>query len=72
MPAHRQANVQVRGALGALREILGKGTVTIWETWMYSLSSIFPSYQPFEFMVQAPGAFVALGLMLCVLNVIGD
>jgi len=60
------------GALGALREILGKGTVTIWETWMYSLSSIFPSYQPFEFMVQAPGAFVALGLMLCVLNVIGD
>ncbi len=60
------------GALGALREILGKGTVTVWETWMFNLSSIFPSFQPFDFMVQAPGAFVALGLMLCVLNVIGD
>ena len=60
------------GALGALREILGKGTVTVWETWMFNLTSVFPAFQPFDFMVQAPGAFVALGLMLCVLNVIGD
>ena len=59
-------------ALGALREVLGNGTVTVWGSWMFDLASLFPSFQPFEFMVQAPGAFVALGLMLCVLNVVGD
>ena len=33
--------------------------------------SIWPSFQPFDFMVQAPGAFVCLGLMLCVMNLVG-
>ncbi|MFO7560121.1 MAG: electron transport complex subunit E [Desulfobacterales bacterium] len=60
------------GALGALREILGNGTVTIWGDLGYNLTSIFPSFQPFEFMVQAPGAFIGLGLMLCAINIIGD
>ena len=30
-----------------------------------------PSFQPFSFMVEAPGAFVCLGLMLCVMNMFG-
>ena len=60
------------GALGAVREILGKGSVTLWGDLGYSLTSVFPSFQPFEFMVQAPGAFIGLGLMLCAINAIGD
>ncbi|MFC1896814.1 electron transport complex subunit RsxE [Thermodesulfobacteriota bacterium] len=51
-------------ALGALREILGSGT-------FYGTQVFGPSFQPFEFMVQAPGAFVCLGLMLCVMNLLG-
>jgi len=60
------------GALGAFREILGKGSLTIWGDLGYNLASVFPSFQPFEFMVQAPGAFIGLGLMLCAINAIGD
>ncbi|TES93340.1 MAG: electron transport complex subunit RsxE, partial [Desulfobacteraceae bacterium] len=30
------------------------------------------SFQPFTFMVEAPGAFVCLGLMLCVMNMMGS
>jgi electron transport complex protein RnfE len=60
------------GALGAFREILGKGSLTIWGDLGYNLTSVFPSFQPFEFMVQAPGAFIGLGLMLCAINAIGD
>ncbi len=53
-------------ALGGLREIFGKGTLTVWGDMAYTL---FPaSYEPFNFMVQAPGAFVCLGLMLCIMN----
>ncbi len=59
-------------ALGAIREILGKGSLTIWGDLGYNLTSMFPSFQPFEFMVQAPGAFIGLGLMLCAINAIGD
>jgi electron transport complex protein RnfE len=51
-------------ALSAFREVLGNGT--------FLGKSVFgPSFQPFSFMVEAPGAFVALGLMLCVMNVLG-
>ncbi len=57
-------------ALGALREILGNGTLTIWGDLGYNLTSVFPSFQPFAFMLQAPGAFIGLGLMLCVINAI--
>lgn len=60
------------GALGAVREVLGNGSVTIWGDLSYHLTSIFPSYQPFAFMVQAPGAFICLGLMLCLINAVGD
>jgi Na+-translocating ferredoxin:NAD+ oxidoreductase subunit E len=52
-------------ALGALREVLGTGT-------FYGATVFGPSFQPFTFMVQAPGAFVCLGLMLCIMNLIGS
>jgi electron transport complex protein RnfE len=60
------------GALGAVRELLGNGSVTVWGDMSYSLAAAFPSYQPFTFMVQAPGAFICLGLMLCLINAVGD
>ncbi len=53
------------GALGGVREIIGTGT-------FYGASLFGPSFQPFTFMVQAPGAFVCLGLMLCIMNMFGS
>jgi electron transport complex protein RnfE len=59
-------------ALGALREILGAGTLTLWEgIELVNLINVFPEFQPFQFMVQAPGAFVCLGIMLCFMNMVG-
>jgi len=55
-------------ALAAIRELLGTGKITIWVT---PIQIFGPSYQPFDFLVQAPGAFVALGLMLCLMNLVG-
>jgi electron transport complex protein RnfE len=55
-------------ALAAVRELLGTGDLTIWEK---PIDVFGPSFQPFSFMVEAPGAFVALGLMLCVMNMVG-
>ena len=51
-------------ALSAVREILGKGT-------FFGLSVFGPSFEPFAFFVEAPGAFVSLGLMLCIMNMLG-
>ncbi|WDP92471.1 MAG: electron transport complex subunit E [Desulfobacter sp.] len=60
-------------ALGAVREILGAGTITIWGgTPIFDLTTIFAGFQPFGFMVEAPGAFVGLGLMLAAMNLIGS
>jgi len=56
-------------SLGAVRELFGNGTLTIWET---SIQVFGPSFQPFTFMVEAPGAFVCLGLMLCLMNLVGS
>ena len=59
-------------SLGAVREILGAGTLTLWEgIELVNLVQIFPDFRPFQFMVQAPGAFVCLGIMLCAMNMIG-
>jgi electron transport complex protein RnfE len=52
-------------ALGAVREILGTGS-------FFGIDLFGASFQPFAFMVQAPGAFVALGLMLCGMNMVGS
>ncbi len=51
--------------LGSLREILGNGTI-------FGASLFGSSFEPFSFMVQAPGAFVCLGILLGVMNVFGD
>lgn len=51
-------------ALSIVREVLGNGT-------FYDIPVFGPSFEPFTFMVQAPGAFVCLGLMLCVMNILG-
>lgn len=50
--------------LGSIREIFGAGT------WLGK--AVFgASFQPFTFMVEAPGAFVCLGLMLGIMNLVG-
>ncbi len=51
-------------ALGIVREVLGSGTI-------FGTSVFGPSFKPFTFMVEAPGAFVSLGLMLCIMNMLG-
>jgi electron transport complex protein RnfE len=51
-------------SLAIVREVLGNGT-------FYNIPVFGPSFEPFSFMVQAPGAFVCLGLMLCIMNILG-
>jgi len=55
-------------ALAAVRELLGAGTITLYETPIQVMGA---SFEPFTFLVQAPGAFVSLGLMLCLMNLLG-
>jgi electron transport complex protein RnfE len=55
-------------ALGVVRELFGSGTLTFWETPIHVFG---PSFEPFTFLIQAPGAFICLGLMLCVMNMAG-
>lgn len=53
--------------LGAVREILGAGTLSFG----FAKLSIFgPDFIPFAFIVKPPGAFVCLGLLLGVMNII--
>jgi electron transport complex protein RnfE len=47
--------------LGAFREAFGSGT-------LLGMPVFGSSFQPFTFMIEAPGAFVCLGLMLCIMN----
>ena len=49
--------------LGAIREILGNGT-------FFGLALFGPDFSPFVFMVKPPGAFVCLGFLLGVMNII--
>ncbi len=51
-------------ALASLREVFGKGE-------FFGHSLFGPQFEPFAFMQQAPGAFVCLGLMLGIMNVLG-
>ncbi|MCJ7593611.1 MAG: electron transport complex subunit E [Desulfobacterales bacterium] len=51
-------------ALSIFREVLGNGTI-------YKIPVFGSSFQPFSFLVEAPGAFVCLGLMLCIMNLLG-
>ncbi|MFC1813985.1 electron transport complex subunit RsxE [Thermodesulfobacteriota bacterium] len=56
------------GALGGIREVLGTGSFHLYG-WGGSIFG--PSFEPFTFVQKAPGAFVCLGLMLCIMNLIG-
>ena len=49
--------------LGGIREILGNGT-------FFDVSIMWSTFEPFRFMVKAPGAFVALGFLLGFINLI--
>lgn len=56
--------------VGAIREVLGNGTISI--PFSDQVIQVFgPSFQPFTFMVEAPGAFVCLGLMLGLMDLVG-
>ena len=58
-------------ALAAVRELLGAGSITIWGD--VGIPAVFgQSFEPFTFMVEAPGAFMCLGLMLCFMNMVGN
>ena len=58
------------GALAAIREGFGAGTISV--PFSETVIQLFgPSFQPFTFMVEAPGAFVCLGLVLALMNLAG-
>lgn len=60
-------------ALGAVREILGTGALKgdIFGHLAYNVPNLFgASFEPFAFAIQAPGAFICLGLMLCLMNLV--
>ncbi|MBW1859438.1 MAG: electron transport complex subunit E [Deltaproteobacteria bacterium] len=57
-------------ALAGIREVFGAGTISI--PFSDTVIQVFgPSFQPFTFMVEAPGAFVCLGLVLAIMNLVG-
>jgi electron transport complex protein RnfE len=57
--------------LAALREVFGAGTLSV--PFSDTVIQVFgASYQPFTFMVEAPGAFVCLGLVLAIMNLAGQ
>lgn len=47
--------------LGALRELLGTGR-------LFGASVLWDGFEPFGIMIEAPGAFVTLGVVLCVMT----
>ncbi len=49
--------------ISAIREILGKGM-------FLGMSVMWDGFEPFSFMVEAPGAFVCLGILLGIINII--
>jgi electron transport complex protein RnfE len=49
--------------LGGIREILGNGT-------FFGASIMWDTFEPLSFIVKAPGAFVCLGILLGLMNII--
>ncbi|NIM14716.1 MAG: RnfABCDGE type electron transport complex subunit E [Candidatus Aminicenantes bacterium] len=49
--------------ISAIREILGKGM-------FLGMNVMWDGFEPFSFMVEAPGAFVCLGILLGIINII--
>lgn len=64
--------------LGALREVIGQGTLFADMHLMFGESArewkivLFDDYQNFLFAILPPGAFVAMGLIIAVKNIIDD
>lgn len=61
------------GLLGAVRELIGTGSLKgdVFGLIHWDVPNIFgAAFEPFGFAVQAPGAFVILGLLLCAMNLI--
>jgi electron transport complex protein RnfE len=51
--------------LGSIRELLGSGTIL-------GFHVMWSSFEPFAFMLKPPGAFVALGVLLGLMNLISQ
>ena len=51
--------------LGGLREILGNGT-------LFGSYIMWTSFRPFSFMIEAPGAFITLGILLAIMNAVSS
>jgi len=49
--------------ISSIREILGKGSI-------FGIGIMWESFKPFAFMIQAPGAFVCLGIILALINLV--
>ena len=49
--------------ISSLRELLGRGTV-------FGAGVMWSGFEPFGFMVEAPGAFVCLGMILALINLV--
>jgi len=49
--------------VGAIRELIGAGT-------LFGVSVMWPSFNPFSFMLEAPGAFLSLGILLGLMNAV--
>lgn len=49
--------------ISAIREVLGYGTIL-------GMQVMWDKFEPFAFMVEAPGAFVCLGLVLGLINLV--
>jgi electron transport complex protein RnfE len=61
------------GLAGAVRELIGTGSLKgdVFGLIHWDFANIFgAAFEPFGFAVQAPGAFVILGLLLCAMNLI--
>ena len=55
-------------ALATFREIIATGSITLYEK---PIAILGASFEPFKFLVEAPGAFICLGLMLGIMNILG-
>ncbi|HAA04563.1 MAG TPA: electron transport complex subunit RsxE [Syntrophobacteraceae bacterium] len=54
--------------LATFREIIATGSITLYEK---PIAVLGASFEPFKFLVAAPGAFICLGLMLGIMNILG-
>jgi electron transport complex protein RnfE len=54
--------------LATFRQVIATGAITVYET---PIALFGPAFEPFRFLVEAPGAFICLGLMLGIMNILG-